>query len=173
MEILENLDEWFAEYSAGWLAHFKDTGEKNWRIYNRPRNSIAPGGPSIKLEESRLMLVSTAGGYLARSQEPFDDKNALGDYTVRTFSSRTPLDDLAFSHAAYNHAAVEEDPQVLVPLRHLEDMVQEGSIGELTPSVISICGYMPDASRLVKETIPLIVQIARKQEAQAALLVPA
>jgi len=170
---LENLDKWFAEYSTGWLAHYKDTGEKNWRIYNRPRNSIAPRGHGIRLEESRLMLVSTAGGYLARSQEPFDDKNALGDYTVRTFSFNTPLDELAFSHAAYDHAAVEKDPQALVPLRHLQNMVQEGKIGGLTPSVVSICGYMPDATRLVKETIPLILQIALQQEAQATLLVPA
>jgi len=50
-------------------------------------------------------------------------------------------------------------------------MVIEGEIGGLT-SVVSSMGYQPDVSRLLGETIPAILKIALKEQADAALLVP-
>lgn len=173
MDILENREEWLASYRAGWLAHYMETGELSWKIYNRPRNQQAPAGPGIDLSTSRLVLISSAGSYLRDEQTPFDAANSLGDYTIRLYPSWTPLDALAFAHGHYDHTAVEQDPQVLVPLRHLEDLVSEGVIGELAPSVISFMGYQPDATRTVDETAPAIVRAAQDQAAQAALLVPA
>jgi hypothetical protein len=68
---------------------------------------------------------------------------------------------------------VEEDSQVLLPLRHLEDLVQEGVIGELAPSVVSFCGFQPDVERTMTEMIPAILAAAKAEEVDAALLVPA
>jgi D-proline reductase (dithiol) PrdB len=173
VDVLEDLDQWYAEYQSGWLAHFKETGETDFSIYNRPRNSVAPSGPGISLAKSRLILITSAGSYLADSQTPFNATDSLGDYTLRLYPSSTPLDKLAFAQDHYNHAAVEEDAQVLVPLRHLEDLVQEGVIGELAPTVISFHGYQPDVTRLIKETIPVILEAVQKEKAHAALLIPA
>jgi hypothetical protein len=175
MEILENLEQWQTEYEQGWLAHYRETGEMDWKNrYKRPKNKTAPSGPGVDLTQSRLMLISSAGGYLGDSQEPFSTNRAdLGDYTTRQFPSSTPLEALAFAHVAYDHTAVEEDPQVLVPLRHLEDLVSEGVIGELAPSVISFCGWQPDVVRTINELIPAVVQAAKTEEVEAALLVPA
>lgn len=173
MEILENVDQWFTEYNNGWLAHYQQTGEFNWKIYNRPTNRTAPQGRGIDLSTSRLVLISSAGSYLAGSQEPFDAPNPLGDYTIRKYPSATPLGDLAIAHDHYDHTAVDADRQVLIPLRHLEDMVSEGIIGELCDSAISFHGYQPDVTRLIDETIPQILQVANDEGAQASLLVPA
>ena len=52
-------------------------------------------------------------------------------------------------------------------------MVTEGAIGELAPSMVSFMGYQPDVSRVVDEMIPAILEVARAEGAQAALLVPA
>ncbi len=68
---------------------------------------------------------------------------------------------------------MEEDPQVLVPLRHLEDLVHEGVIGELAPTVVSFHGYQPDVTRLIKEAIPILLEAVQEEKAHAALLVPA
>ena len=173
MDILENKAQWLSEFQEGWLAHFKQTGERKWDIYNRPKNTKAPSGPGIDLSKSRLMLITSAGSYLADIHEPFDASNPLGDYSIRTYPSNTPLDTLSYAHDQYNHLAVEEDPQVLIPLRHLGDMVSDGLIGELAPSVISFHGYVPDAARFVDETIPAILQVAQQEQAEAVLLVPA
>ena len=173
MEIVENLAEWRTTFRDGWLAHLDATGETNFKLYKRPRNVQGIPGPAIDLTQSRLILISTAGGYLRDEQEPFDAESLYGDYTLRTFPTATPLDRLAFAHTHYDRRFVEDDPQVMVPLRHLEDMVDEGRIGELATNVISFCGYQPDVGRVVDELIPAAMEIVRKEQAQAALLVPA
>ncbi|PJF39408.1 MAG: hypothetical protein D6737_04665 [Chloroflexi bacterium] len=173
MEILENRDAWRAEFEAGWLAHLKATGEQDWPNYNRPKNTTAPSGKAIKLSESKIVLIPTAGSYLPDVHEPFDDQDPLGDYSIRLYPTSTPLDALAYSHPKYNHEAVEKDPQVLIPLRHLEDMVNEGIIGGLAEHVVSVMGYQPDVSRTLDETIPAVIEAVKKEDVQGALLVPA
>lgn len=173
MEILENREEWVTGFREGWLAHYEQTGEVDWERYPRIRNKVAPAGQGIDLSTSRLMLISSAGGYLPEEQQPFDAAHPLGDYTVRSFPASTPPDRLAFAHDHYDHTAVSQDPQVLIPLGHLKDLVAEGVIGELSPSVLSFMGYQPDVARVIDETIPAIVQAVQSEHVRAALLVPA
>jgi hypothetical protein len=173
MQILENYDQWKAGFTRGWLAHWQATGEIDWSLYCRPENKTAPAGPGVDLAQSRLMLVTTSGAYLPGQQEPFDAAHALGDYSIRLWPSSTPLEALAYSHEHYDQTAVRADPQVLLPLGHLVEMVAAGAIGELTPSVVSFMGYQPDVSRVVDEMIPEIVAAARAEDVQAVLLVPA
>ncbi|MEM7348646.1 MAG: glycine/sarcosine/betaine reductase selenoprotein B family protein [Chloroflexota bacterium] len=175
MEILEDVAQWQAEYKQNWLAHYKETGDMDWRNrYNRPKNKTAPSGSGIDLSQSRLMLISSAGGYLPESQTPFNtNKPDLGDYTLRQFPSSTSFSDIAYSHGFYDHSAVDEDPQVLLPLRHLETLADEGVIGEMASSVVSFCGWLPDVVRTIDELIPAIVAAAKAEEVDAALLVPA
>ena len=173
MDIFENRSSWYENFQSGWLAHYKATGETNWKLYEHPRNTTAPGLPGIDLSQSRLLLISSAGGYLPASQERYDDENDLGDYSIRLIPSTTTLEDVAFAHTHYDHTMVDADPQVLLPLRHLEDMVGEGIIGELTSNIISFMGYLPDVTRLLDETIPAMIAAASAERADAALLVPA
>lgn len=149
MEIVENLTQWQNEYETGFLADFAETGEVNWKRYPKIKNLSSPNGPGIDLSTSRLMFVTTAGGYLNDSQTPFDASNVLGDYSLRLFPTTTAFDDIAYAHEHYDHAAVDEDPQVLLPLRHLEDLAAEGIIGELAHTVVSFSGYHPDIVRVV------------------------
>jgi hypothetical protein len=173
MGILERPDEWRTAFEAGWLAHFRQSGEIDWKQYNRPRNATAPAGKAVDLRQSRLILISSAGGYLRRDHQPFDAENDLGDYTIRLFPSNTDFADIDYAHTHYDHAAVDADPQVLLPLRHLEDLVAEGRIGAQTANVISFMGYQPDVSRVLNQMIPAIVAATRAERADAALLVPA
>ena len=173
MQILENEGQWQSEYQNGWLTHFQQTGECNWKIYNRPKNSQALPGHGIDLSQSRLVLITSAGSFLADSQPPYDAAHPLGDYTIRTYPTSASLDALAIAQDHYDHSAVNADRQVLIPLRHLEDMVAEGLIGELTENVISFHGYQPDVTRTISETATKVVEAAKKEKAKAALLVPA
>ena len=173
MDILENPKEWLHNFQQGWLAHFEETGMVDWKRYVRPRNHLSPSGPGINLAESRLLLISSAGAYLHESQEPFDSPNQFGDYSMRLFPSDTSFKSLSFSHDHYDHQYVDKDPQVLLPLRHLEEMVSEGVVGELAPNVISFSGYHPNVIRVVKELIPAILKVAKEDQVNAALLVPA
>ena len=173
MKIVEDFVRWKTEYEAGWLAHLQKTGEFNWKIYNRPTNKVSPSGPGVDLSQSRLALISSAGAYLRQSQTPFAAEADFGDYTIRLFPSTTSFENLDYAHTHYDQTAVRQDPQVLLPLRHLEDLVGEGAIGELAPSVISFSGYLPDVERTLNDLIPPIVAAAKAEAIDAALLVPA
>ena len=173
MEIVEDLAQWQADYEQGWLAHFKETGQLDFARYVHPNNKSAPTGPGIDLSQSRLALISSAGTYLRDTQEPFNASDPLGDYTIRLFPSTTSFEALAYAHDHYDHTAVLTDPQVLLPLHHLADLVREGVIGQLAPSVISFSGYQPDLVRVVNELIPAVVEAAKSEQVDAALLIPA
>jgi hypothetical protein len=172
MDILESKIQWETQYRENFLEHYDTTGTFDWRQYPHPRNSQAPPGPGIDPSKARLMLISSAGGYLAGKQEPFDAAHLLGDYTIRLIPSQTPLEALAFAHDHYDHAAVDQDPQVLIPLRHLEALAGEGLIGALAGPAVSFMGYQPDVARVVDELIPPILETAAAEGVDAALLVP-
>lgn len=172
MEILENKKDWGKEYRQGWLAKLQAENVIDWSLYQHPRNEEAPGAPGVDLSQARLLFITSTGAYLRDEQRPFDAPSLTGDYTIRTFSTTTPFSDLAYAHDHFDHAMVEEDPQVALPLRHLEKLVASGRIGELAPSVISFMGYQPDAGRVVDQTIPAIVATAQAEGVQAALLAP-
>ncbi len=170
--IFENREAWTQVYESDWLPHYTETGEINWKLYQRPRNKTKLSGAAVDLSQAKLLLISSAGGYLEATQEPFDAPTQLGDSSVRQIPQSTPFDAIAYAHEHYDHTAVNADPQVLVPLRHLEALVEEGVIGELAERVISYHGYQPDARRTEDETVPEIVGLAKEMQVNAALLVP-
>lgn len=172
MDILENRDVWYDHFKQNWLAHYEATGETNFKIYQHPKNETAPNGKGVNLATSKLILITSAGGYLKNSQSPFDAPNPLGDYSIRTFPMTTSFTEIDFAHDHYDHTAVNADPQVLLPLRHLEDLVNEGIIGSLHDTVISYSGYLPISTRTVDELFPQILKLVNESGAQAALLVP-
>lgn len=172
MDILDHRAEWEAIFKDKFAAHVAEHGETDFSLYNRADNAEQPGGKAVDLSQSRLLFVTTAGGYLKDSQEPFDAPNLIGDYTYRLFPIDTPFDAIAYAHDHYDHQFVDADPQVLLPLKHLADMVEEGKIGELAPTVFSYSGYTPDLGQVLDKLVPAVVQQAKDQNADAALLVP-
>ncbi|MBK8833386.1 MAG: hypothetical protein IPO29_00535 [Anaerolineae bacterium] len=118
-------------------------------------------------------MISSAGAYLPASQEPFDAPNPYGDYTIRLIPVCTPISAIAYAHDHYDHAAVDADPDVLVPVRRLDEMVSAGEIGALADDFISFGGYQPDLGQVIDVTIPAIVREVKVLGADAALLVPA
>jgi hypothetical protein len=172
MQILENIEEWSSEFEDKWLKHLEQTGEVNWKIYRHPQNADIPAAPAVKLADSRLLFISSAGSYRHTDQEPFDAANPLGDFTIRSFSSETPFTDLSYAHTHYDHSMIETDPEVALPLGHLRKLVTEGTLGEFSPSIISFMGYQPDAARVVEEMIPLVLELVDREQPDAALLAP-
>lgn len=173
MEVFEDRTEWAGAFRAGWLAHLEATGETDFKTrYAYVKNATAPSGPALDLSKARLLLVTSSGAVLKGEQTPFDAPNLLGDYSTRTFDRRRDLADFDFVHEHYDHAFVERDPGVALPLRCLEDLEHEGRIGALAETVVSFSGYMPDATRVVDELIPAVLDVARAERVEGALLVP-
>jgi hypothetical protein len=172
MEILERPLEWLREFQSGWLSHLEKTGEADWSLYTYPKNNLAPGSKGVILKTSRILLISTAGAYYPKFQRPFDCRHPLGDYSIRLIPVTTQLRKLVFSHPGVDQNLVQKDPQVLLPLEHLQKLAEDRYIGSLAPVFISLCGVQPHAIRVVKELIPNILRTAKENQVQAALIVP-
>ena len=173
MEILERPLEWLREFQSGWLSHFERTGIADWSQYTYPQNDLAPASRGICLSQTRLLLISTAGAYYPTSHTPFDCSKPLGDYSIRIIPTSTSLEALVFGHPDLNQEYVQKDPQVLLPLKHLQAMVREKFLGSFAPIFISLCGAQPHAIRVVKELIPNILKAAKEHLVQSALIIPA
>jgi hypothetical protein len=169
---MEQPLEWLHAFQDNWLAHLEKTGETNWSVYTRVRNKFTPSGKAVQLKNSRLIFITTTGAHLPAEQAPFDEFNPLGDYSIRLVPSDSPLEQLDFSNAHIDLTCARKDPQTLVPLRHLQDLVSQGRLGALAPMMVSFSGYHPHAIRVVKELVPTILKTAKQQQGNAALLIP-
>jgi len=172
MEAAENLQNWYNDYTNKWLAEYKSTGKIDWKLYSYLKNETVPGSSGINPAESRLIFITSAGAYLDTEQLPFDASNDLGDYSVRYIPFNIPFRKIKYAHEHYDHTSVNEDPQVLLPLKHLQKMEADGLIGKIAQNFVSFMGYQPDVKRVVEEMVPLIVDAVKKENAEAALLVP-
>lgn len=172
MAVLEDKSKWREHFRRNWLAELEERGVIDWEIYQHPRNERAPGTAGVELSESRLLMITSAGVYLRSEQEPFDEPNLYGDYSLRTFPATTPFSALAYAHGHYDPTMIQEDAQVAIPLRHLEAMVAAGNVGEIAPDVVSFMGYQPDSARVVDKVVPRVVSLAREMAVDAALLAP-
>ncbi len=173
MTIIDNRDEWLAEFKAGWHKIYSETGELNWKAYNLPKNTTTVSGPAVDLSKSKLVVITTGGFYIEGEQEPFDEPDMYGRYDIRLLPSDMPPEDFSISHTHYDHTAANKDRQVLLPMGHLQEMVDAGEIGSLAPNIISFMGYQPDITRVEDETIPAVLAACKEMEVTAALLVPA
>ncbi|MDX1660601.1 MAG: glycine/sarcosine/betaine reductase selenoprotein B family protein [Gemmatimonadota bacterium] len=123
-----------------------------------------------RFAESRVAVLTTGGFHLA-DQEPFDCD--AGDPSYRAIPADAPLDALEITHTHYDTRDAREDPNILLPVDRLRELVDEGALGSLSPTQYSMMGYVPQTVALVEETAPRIVEGMRSEEVDLALLTPA
>lgn len=137
----------------------------------RRRETVAPVPLATPLPDARLALVST-GGATAPGQEPFRT-GKRGDPSYRTFPSSTDPAGLRFDHPHYDTSVAVEDPDCVLPLRLLRELAEEGVVGELAPTAVSMMGYAPLTGPVEEETAPAIGELMQGEAVDAALLCPA
>ena len=172
MKIADNLEEWNEDFRSGWLKGFKQNQKINWDLYSYVKNITSIKNSGIDLSKSRLMLISSAGGYLLNREDPFDAANPLGDYSIRLLPVSTTPGEIDFAHEHYDTTAVKKDLQVLLHFEHLTMLIGQGKIGGLCETAISFMGYQPDATKVVNHMVPEIMDIVFQGKADAVLLVP-
>lgn len=174
MEIIEHLEDWKKQYGA-WQDE-RGTSSGNDELgdsYPFVKNRRAPFSPARRaLPMLNLALISSAGAYIDGTDR-FDTSTPTGDLTFREIPSQIEPEDLRFAARAYNPAAVEADPNSLLPLARLFEFESNGIIGQLNSVFWSFAGFIPDAGRLVEEMVPRLVARVERYEVQAALLIPA
>jgi D-proline reductase (dithiol) PrdB len=166
------------EDSEGWQRRF-DEWKRNNRAANDladypfVRNRRAPFTPARRaLPMLNLALLSSAGAYIDGTS-PFDTTLPGGDPSFREIPIEVEESDLRFAARGYDSSAVAEDLNAQLPVARLLEFEQNGIIGQLNPVFWSFCGFIPEATLVVNELAPQLVQRIQRYEVQAALLVPA
>jgi D-proline reductase (dithiol) PrdB len=168
VEIIEDIEGWRRRF-----ADWKPAAGDNLSDYPFVKNRRAPFMPARRaLPMLNLALISSAGAYIDGTPA-FDTSSANGDLTFREIPIEVEQSDLRFAARGYDPAAVQEDVNSQLPIERLLEFEQNGIIGQLNPVYWSFAGFIPDATKLVEELIPKLLERIRRYEVQAALLVPA
>jgi D-proline reductase (dithiol) PrdB len=139
-----------------------------WSVYES-----SPWTPFQKpLKEATVSLVSSAGIF-REDQEPFEPW-AVNDLSYREISKETPLNRLRLHHNYFDHRDALKDLNCVFPLERLREMEGAGVIGRLAQTAITLgMGRLYKRTALQRETVPRMIEVLRRQDTDAVLLVAA
>jgi len=144
----------------------------------RQDQGVIPFTPPAKpLRECTIALVSTAG--IARNDdEPFNQERERcdpwwGDPSFRVIPLGTNEQEVRLYHMHIDPRFGQADLDVVLPMRRLAELANEGIVGQPAPRHYSLMGFILDPTVLVEETAPAIADRMRADNVDAIALVPA
>lgn len=156
------------------LSDLKPTYQLFMRTYRYRQVDWAPGAQLTKpLAEARVAVVTTAALHTPE-QPPFDESVRGGDYSFRIIEQGTDPHTLKIAHRsdAFDHAGLEEDPNLALPLDRLEEMAARGQIGAPASYHLSFMGSISAPARLIHESAPQAADLLADDGVNAVLLTP-
>lgn len=133
--------------------------------------SVALHRPSTPISQWRVGLLTTAGAYVD-GQPPFDVADPHGDPGVRLIPDDTPPEALRFAHSHYDTTRAEDDPNVVLPIGPLHDLVRDGEVGAASAVHVGMMGWNPEPSRVVDEAAPAVVETFRGADVDVVVMSP-
>jgi D-proline reductase (dithiol) PrdB len=150
---------------------------KAWVNREAQENRSIPWTPMTKpLADCTIALITTAG--VARLDDlPFDQEGERrnpwwGDPSYRRIPLGTTEKHVKLYHMHIDTRFGQEDLDVVLPLRRLDELAKEGVIGRPADTHYSIMGYQLRPGVLESETAPAIAREMKSQGVDAAALVP-
>jgi D-proline reductase (dithiol) PrdB len=135
-------------------------------------DEYSPLNPLDKpLTSARVAFVTTCGAHL-QSDPPFDVKSPEGDPSFREIPVDVSFDQLELTHRGYDTQLAKQDVNVVLPLDHLRQAVEDGQIGELAPTIYSFMGFVADTPPLLDGTAKEIAKRLLAQDVDLVLLAP-
>ena len=176
--------------SGEWLpvAEHVIAGQK--RSYNKPGSFAyddAPFAPLPKpLRQLKVGLLTSSGHFVAGDDpRPFGEENMtqfeamvrISDFlreapTLSTIPMDTSAEQLRVRHGGYDIRGSAADPNVILPLTHLQTLAAAGAIGELAENAYSFVGAAAQTP-LMKKSAPQWAEMIKQQGIEAMVLLPA
>lgn len=125
------------------------------------------------LKKCQISLVTT-GGVHTKNQKPFDMADKKGDPSYRELSSDIPLEQLTITHDYYNHGDALADPNLVLPIEPLRQLLKQEIIGSIGPRFFSFMGHIMGhhLKTLTQETAPEVATALTGDGVDAAFLTP-
>lgn len=150
---------------------------KAWVSRETKATRPIPWAPMTKpLSDCTVALISTAG--VARHDDaPFDQEHERqnpwwGDPTYRVIPRGTTERDVGLYHMHIDTRFGEQDLDVVLPMRRLDELARAGEIGRAADDHYSIMGYQLRPGVLERETAPAMAAQLKRQGVDVAALVP-
>ncbi|MCP4422296.1 MAG: hypothetical protein GY805_37280 [Chloroflexi bacterium] len=159
-------------------------------MYNKPGHFAyddAPFAPLPKLLSNLKLGLLTSSGHFVDGDDPqpFGEENMsqleatarIGEFLRETpvlsvIPVDTPPEQLRVRHGGYDIRGAAADPNVIVPLTHLQKLAQSGVIGQLAANAYSFVGACAQTP-LRKKRAPQWAAMLKQQGIEAMLLLPA
>jgi D-proline reductase (dithiol) PrdB len=141
--------------------------------YDWSKHDTSPFVPFTKpLSESRISLVASSGIY-RDDQEPFEpDGWPVDEVGIRLIPKDTDGNRLELRYNYYDHRDAVKDINCVYPVDRLHEFEEEGFIGELAPSLISLgMGRTYRRSLIRKQLIPKVSEILQEQGVDGVIVV--
>ncbi len=94
------------------------------------------------------------------------------DPSYRVIPRSARSGEVQIGHLHINPAFAREDLNCLMPLERLADLAAAHEIGDSAPSHYSYAGYTLRPERLLRETVPLMIQRMKEERVDGVVLVP-
>ena len=115
----------------------------------------APWAPFAKsLSQARIAVMTTGGIHLAH-QQPFD---VDGDHSYREIPLDMLPQDFRVAHTHYDTNGVAEDVDAVFAIHRLQELADEGIVGEAHSPTYSFMGYIRDVAGLMEVSAPDVAQ---------------
>ena len=129
------------------------------------------------LNQCTLALVSS-GAIALKTDKPFDQEGERqnpwwGDPSYRILPRTATEADVNIYHLHIPTQFAEQDLNVLMPVQRLNELVQEGVIGDAAARHYSFMGYMLDPTELLKTSTPAMIRHLHEDEVDGVILIPA
>ena len=143
-----------------------------------PFRGYIPWSPVGKPVKELAFSLMTSAGISLKSDPPFDmdreKREAVwGDPTHREIPRTATEKDIVVNHLHINTKYIQEDMNVMLPLRRFEEFEREGIIGRLVQTSYSFYGFQLDPRILLEETMPKVASKMKEEGTEAVLLTPA
>jgi len=128
---------------------------------------------SWPLAEARIALITSAGFFLP-AQPPFDQSYRHDDCSFREIPDDTSVESLRIGQSsdAFDHAGIQADRNLALPLDRLRELASEGLVGESAPRHFSIMGSIVAPAKLISKSGPEIARKLQDDRVDAVLLTP-
>ncbi len=142
-----------------------------------PGETQIPWTPLARpLSRCTVSLVSSAATAL-KTDRPFDPEIErqdpwFADPSYRVLPRTVRTGDVQVCHLHINPGFAERDLNSVLPAERLDELALLGEIGAAAPYHYSYMGYTLRPERLLRESLPGMVQRLREEHADVVVLVP-
>jgi len=147
------------------------------RWANLPRETKIPWTPLARpLSQCNVSLVSSAGIAL-KTDAPFNPEIEtqdpwFADPSYRVLPQTVRTGDIQVCHRHINRRFAKQDLNSVLPIERLKELAALGEIGAAAPSHFSYMGYTLRPERLLRESVPGIVEQLQKEHVDVVMLIP-